>query len=220
MKKKLEINKDCQIPADILTEIYEAYLPDMGTFVEVGAYDGVTHSNTLCLLKAGWRGVMVEPVLEHYVGMTKNLSSYTCEFINLAVSDDTGSADMFVRGELTTTNPEFTEVLDSMAFASDIKRVEKVGLITLENIADYLRLRSIGLLVVDTEGSEDKVIAKMGAKLNPRVIIIELHEESDMWNKFDRVRDVTNRVKATLAAKYESVYKDDINTIFIRKDLL
>ncbi|MFT5223002.1 MAG: hypothetical protein ACI867_001312, partial [Glaciecola sp.] len=33
-----------------------------GFFVEVGGFDGVTHSNVTALAKAGWSGVVIEPV--------------------------------------------------------------------------------------------------------------------------------------------------------------
>src|SRR5579885_680685 len=52
----------CQIP--ILGGLYEHLFGERtdGTFVEVGAYDGETYSNTSSLADLGWRGVYVEPV--------------------------------------------------------------------------------------------------------------------------------------------------------------
>jgi FkbM family methyltransferase len=42
-----------------------AHLPDSGVFVEAGAHDGLTQSNTAMLeLSRGWRGLLVEPIPE------------------------------------------------------------------------------------------------------------------------------------------------------------
>jgi FkbM family methyltransferase len=38
----------------------------VGTFIDVGAYDGLTYSNTRCLVERGWRGLMVEPGLDAF----------------------------------------------------------------------------------------------------------------------------------------------------------
>jgi len=57
---------DCQIPR--LDEIYLknfGYKTD-GTFVEIGAYDGHSISNTSFLADIGWKGIYVEPVKEYY----------------------------------------------------------------------------------------------------------------------------------------------------------
>lgn len=43
-----------------------------GRFLDIGAYDGVNYSNTLCLLEAGWSGIMVEPGLEAFQKLLKN----------------------------------------------------------------------------------------------------------------------------------------------------
>jgi FkbM family methyltransferase len=33
----------------------------IGRFLDVGSYDGLTYSNTRCLMEAGWSGICVEP---------------------------------------------------------------------------------------------------------------------------------------------------------------
>ena len=55
-------SKSCQIPT--LSEIYQKEFKGKtsGIFVDVGAYDGHTFSNTWGLAVAGWRGVCFEPV--------------------------------------------------------------------------------------------------------------------------------------------------------------
>lgn len=57
---------NCQIPhcAAIFEELFG--LKRDGFFVEAGAYDGESFSNTSFLADIGWRGVYVEPVVEFF----------------------------------------------------------------------------------------------------------------------------------------------------------
>jgi len=55
---------DCQVRG--LDAIYNAVFGNLkhGVFVELGAYDGQSVSNTCFLADLGWRGVYVEPIPE------------------------------------------------------------------------------------------------------------------------------------------------------------
>ena len=55
----------CQIPG--LAGIYAGVfgLKNNGTFVEIGAYDGKTYSNTYQLAKLGWKGLYVKPYADY-----------------------------------------------------------------------------------------------------------------------------------------------------------
>ena len=62
-----------------------------GTFVDVGAYDGVTGSNTMFFERwRNWTGVMVEPVAAQRAKAEKMRTSPCMEY---AVSDKKGTAD-------------------------------------------------------------------------------------------------------------------------------
>ena len=61
---------------DYILELFENKKD--GFFVEVGAYDGVTFSNTLLLEKLGWRGLLIEGNLGKLEECRKN-RSVICE---------------------------------------------------------------------------------------------------------------------------------------------
>ena len=62
-----------------------------GTFVDIGAYDGVTGSNSLFFERdRGWTGVLVEPVA---VQRAKAEQARTSPCMAYAVSDKKGTAD-------------------------------------------------------------------------------------------------------------------------------
>lgn len=44
----------------------------IGRFLDIGAYDGVTYSNTMALVERGWEGILVEPGLEAFLALLGN----------------------------------------------------------------------------------------------------------------------------------------------------
>lgn len=58
-----------------------------GFFVDIGAYDGVTGSNTLLLEQNGWRGICVEPNISPFQSLKLNRN---CDKYNVAISNVDG----------------------------------------------------------------------------------------------------------------------------------
>ena len=56
-----------------------------GRFLDVGAFDGVKHSNTYHLWKSGWFGVYVEPSVRNFLALKNNINR-RCDLYNIALS--------------------------------------------------------------------------------------------------------------------------------------
>ncbi len=70
-----------------------------GRFLDIGAHDGVSCSNTLALAEKGWGGVLVEP---SPLAFTKLISTYAdrpdIEFVNAGIAVAPGLAPFFEGG--------------------------------------------------------------------------------------------------------------------------
>lgn len=64
-----------------------------GVFVDIGAHNGVTYSNSYFFEKLGWKGLCVEPIPECYQQLVKNRK---CVTVQGCVTDFTGKGE-FVR---------------------------------------------------------------------------------------------------------------------------
>ena len=75
---------------DKLDKKIESYIDyNNGYFVELGANDGRTFSNTFYFEKfRGWKGVLIEPIPHKYLECRKNRSKKTKVFCNACVSFD------------------------------------------------------------------------------------------------------------------------------------
>ncbi len=73
---------------DNLDKKIESYLNfNNGYFVELGANDGITYSNTYYFEKyRGWKGILIEPIPHKYLKCLKNRSKETQVFCNACVS--------------------------------------------------------------------------------------------------------------------------------------
>ncbi|HXW26919.1 MAG TPA: FkbM family methyltransferase [Xanthobacteraceae bacterium] len=160
--------------------ICETYFLDRpaGTFVDIGAYDGVTFSNSLLFEQRGWRGICIEPNPAVFPRLRANRSS-TC--LNCAISDKSGTADFvdvdmpafgkMYSGLKADYDPRHVALLNAWASAS---RVIHVRTRRLDEILVENDLYALSYLSIDTEGSELKILKTIDFDVfNIEVISVE-----------------------------------------------
>ena len=76
------------------------YLGDqVGRFPDIGAYEGVTFSNTRALAELGWEGVLVEPDPHAFVGLLKNCGNQPkLKLVHAALAPAAGLREFFTSG--------------------------------------------------------------------------------------------------------------------------
>lgn len=128
-----------------------------GRFAEIGAFDGVLHSNTCHLERDfGWDGVLVEPNPLLFARLTASRRA-TC--LEKAVHREGGQMLSFVASQEIGTLAEYAE---ADAYAEHRRQaISEHGLITVETItfdemdlADGRGGRGFDYVSLDTEGSE------------------------------------------------------------------
>lgn len=206
----------CQVSglADIYME-HIGYKSD-GTFVEIGAYDGISWSNTFGLLVSGWKGVYFEPVPEYFARCTRNLEQFKNKIIiNEAVGSYEGDVELFLGEAITTTKESIVDDYNNVDYFKGIlnkdrKITSKIN--TLNNQLEKLKLESIDVMSIDVEGAEIDVLNGFDIqKWRPTLVIIEMNEE-DENEILHKGNDVINEY--FFKNNYEKIYKDKINTIF------
>lgn len=128
-----------------------------GRFAEIGAFDGVLHSNTLKLeTDHGWSGVLVEPNPILFARLAQSRSACCLE---RAVHRESGQLLSFVASEEIGTLAEYAEADAYAAHRRDA--ISRNGLITVRSItfdemaaADGRGADGFDYVSLDTEGSE------------------------------------------------------------------
>ena len=214
---------DCQIPT--LATVYEEYLgcKSDGVFVEVGAYDGSSISNTAFLADMGWRGLYVEPVPEYAKICRQRHKNNQVVTRQLAVGSKISRIRINIGGDISTTLDNPKAFYESIGFPDEAKKhAGKSVLVNQVKLDALLKSENVppkfDLLVMDTEGTEWEILRAF--KINrwmPKMVIVEMHENSLDWNKSDVIRSSNTLINQYFRkAHYTKIYSDDINTIFVR----
>ena len=218
-------SKTCQIPN--LPEYYEQYFgtKSNGIFVEVGAYDGDSFSNTSCLSDVGWGGLYIEPVPQFAQACANRHKGNTRVLVAQRAVGEPGFVTLYVGGTLTTTKKGHVDAYNEIDWAKGHHRGESIQ-VKRDRLDKLMKRGGINpefdVLVVDVEGSEYEVFETFSlAEWRPKMMIVELEDKHHSFQKYkDIIEPCAALRNLILLNGYKELFVDEINTIFIREDLV
>ena len=170
--------------------VYENYFQGKtnGYFVDIGAHDGTTFSNSKFFEEIGWNGVCVEPNPKVFEVLQ---STRKCKCVMKAVADYIGWAQFF-------QIIEGADMLSGLADEFNQRGIENIyaNLQDFENGYDYIDVEldlfdnivdntTIDFLSLDTEGNELKILQTIDFnKYDIKVITVENNDYDDKFLKF------------------------------------
>lgn len=155
-----------------------------GIFIDIGAYDGVTGSNTLFFEKfRGWKGICVEPVPEFFARLEQHRS---CILINAAIGSKGEKEFLWIKG--------VNEQLSGLVETYDTSRKKLVEgqetLLTVPSIPfmellESYQISHIDYLSIDTEGGELNILKSIDFdRVSIDVIDVENNAKDPSFAKF------------------------------------
>lgn len=181
-----------------------------GFFVEIGAHDGKSWSNTYFLAELGWRGIYVEPVEHLWTRCYENHKDHPGVQVLRAMVGN-GSTSRLWRNPNTdylfTGNEKFAVLNQATAIEGEYTTL------TLDYILEYNGAPlNFDLLVIDVEGMETEVLKGFDCrKWLPKMVIIETHE----LNPNAEMAERTEYINEYFFHLYSKIYTSAINTIYI-----
>jgi FkbM family methyltransferase len=183
-----------------------------GRFLDIGAYDGETFSNTMCLSERGWSGVCVEPGL--------------AAFAALCATYEKNPQITLIHALIGLTNRNLVEFWDCGSFYSSTEP-ENVQRWTREVNAHFtrymvpqlgisdllLKFEPFDVVSIDTEGTSVAILTAMlgqsrlqslldRARPEPRVICVE--------------HDGQNLTATASYYGYSITYRSPVNVVMVR----
>jgi FkbM family methyltransferase len=151
-----------------------------GFFVEFGATDGISLSNTYLLEREfRWRGILAEPAKCWHPALRSNRK---CKIDTRCVWSTTGELLDFSEASLAelSTISEFTE----KDFNRDERKTIDEYCVPSISINDLLKTyeapKQIDFMSIDTEGSEFRILKSLDfSKYEPKIITVEHNYTSD-----------------------------------------
>jgi FkbM family methyltransferase len=150
-----------------------------GFFVDIGAHDGITGSNTYIFEQLGWEGICVEPQSDVFLQLKKFRN---CDCYNVAISSQSNESVEFFKayGENTLSglNEGMDESHKNRAKESGKTKVIKVKTMTFNEMMEkYPHVKNIDFMSIDVEGHEMEILKTIDfEKYSFRLLTIEKSE--------------------------------------------
>lgn len=175
--------------------IYEHLpLPHKGTFIEVGAYDGIASSNTYAFEQEGWVGFCIEPDSDVAAICQKNRRAITIRgAIGVGPTMQPFHVNEADKGTSGLRRPPTGRTTDVFVFP-------------LWPLLNLWRPQPLDLLSIDTEGSELEVWDTIGNH-RPTIVIMEFWTQPNPPNPQPLIDRMTSD-------GYREVHRTTANLIF------
>eukprot|EP00871_Galdieria_phlegrea_P005875 jgi/Galph1/775/GphlegSOOS_G5517.1 len=152
-----------------------------GTFVELGALDGVLYSNTMFFEKfLNWSGVLIEPVPSNYRKLQRNRPNVTT--LPYAVCEQDGNIEFLGDGATAgsiSTMPKEHRNKYQIKWEPKHRNRYLVPCKTLCDIFHRLKINHVDFLSIDVEGGELSVLKSICFNdVSIAVIVIELNQNN------------------------------------------
>lgn len=222
---KYNVSPSCQITD--LNNIYEKYFDEtaQNIFIEVGAYDGESFSNTSCLADMGWTGYYFEPI-SYFANKCheRHKNNKNIKVFGNGISSKEGMNKFYFGNTLTTSNVDAVDAYKQIEWSKGLGFNQTVDVYCLRLdsfIKEYNIPKNIDLLVIDVEGNEFDVLNSFSFDiLSPKLLIVELEDNHPDISKYEKLKQ--NNINARELIKnngYKEVYRDIINTVFVKESV-
>ena len=162
----------------IIQYLLKAKITD-GTFLEIGACDGVLYSNSKTLEDHfNFTGILIEPQPLFYSQLVMNRKN--CKCYNYAVSNSDDEFIDFIGnnpegGIVNNTNTDISKYINWAPY--------KVKNSKMKDIITKSEFKYIDFMIIDVEGSELELLHSIDFKFPIFCIIIEAHSNEQTKNK-------------------------------------
>lgn len=132
-----------------------------GYYIDIGAYDGITGSNTWFFEQIGWHGICFEPMPSAYEALKENRK---CGMMNVAILDREGE-------ELFKSISGHSEQLSGIVSNYSEQHLDRISREMHEHPQEMthikvkcttfnkaVKIKDIDILSIDTEGSESAIL--------------------------------------------------------------
>lgn len=183
--------------------IIEYFRGKTGTFLDIGANDGHTFSNTHALALSGWNGVCVEPTPQAFENLGLTYAGRPdIQLIEAAITSADGRVKMQVASDtlVSSLDVRAPDTWEGYGFTWSEIEVEAMGFTTLLSKSEY---KTFDFINIDVEGHNMSTLRQMDlSALGCQCLCIE-HD-----GKINEVKDYCVGMK--------ELHRNGVNLIMVR----
>lgn len=143
-----------------------------GFFIELGAMDGITYTNTLFFEQhLSWKGVLIEPT-NQYQGLLRNRPN--CYNFNFAISEIEGEVEFIGGGALGGMVHTMHDKHRKGWNLDQSHQIEKVKSMPINRVLQNVTIERVDLFSIDVEGGELEVLKTFDWSIPVYIVLIEM----------------------------------------------
>jgi FkbM family methyltransferase len=185
----------------------------VGSFLDIGANDGITLSNSYALVQKGWRGVLVEASKKAFDRLVENLGNNTnIVLMPYAIGAENGIVPFYESGELLGQG--------DVALVSSVKKEElerwkplnmpftkmDIPMMRFDKLIESAGVSKFDFITMDIEGAELDVLPQMDFdKMETKMLIVEFNGKQQ--EKYDEI---------ILPYGFKLIHKNGENLLYTR----
>ena len=200
-----------------------------GFYLDIGAFDPVTYSNTFLLYQRGWSGINIEPRPgTKLIFDQKRPRDVTLE---MGVSSQKGDLTYYIFNDGAVNTFEEENVQFQINGGYKLIAKKKIPVDTLTNILDkYAKDKIIDFMSLDVEGHELMILKTLDwERYRPKVICVEMfrlkqkknslfkYDNRDLWLEINEISE-SEVYKLLLEKRYKLFAKTICSAIFVNVD--
>ena len=166
----------------------------VGTFVDIGANDGKTFSNTRALAERGWKGVCIEPDPEAFARLKALYDGHKGVYAyGYAISDHNGkkmlqkSGTLLKNGDTGLVSTFHSQEVDRFKSAVQYQPIE-VKSFRWKTAMNRWQIKEFDFVSLDIEGDELNVLPDMDLS-KVKCICIEFNSKQDLKKEYEKYLD-------------------------------
>ncbi len=141
------------------TFILNHFKDSKGTFLDLGAYDGIDLSNTRALVELGWKGICVEPNPDIFQRLCDNLNEYPNVYpYQLAIGTDNKKVVMQMNDTYYSTikQSEVDRWKGNFKF-----KAQQVQMVDFISFMKYSKYKTFDFISIDCEGVDYEILEQI-----------------------------------------------------------
>ncbi len=156
------------------------YLPLHGIFLEIGANDGYSQSNTFYLERSlGWQGILIEPIPRLYRLCSSHRAAICFNYACVG-PDDPKTVELIDRG-LMSVSPSLIPERETARRVGNSTISVRVPTATLSSLIERSQLGKVTFISIDVEGAELAVLAGLDLTNHcPDFLLVETSHIEDV----------------------------------------
>lgn len=146
----------------------------VGNLLEIGAFDGITFSNTRALLELGWEGLLVEPDPRNVAKLIENCASLNVTILPVAA----GEKPTWGRLAMDATQDRgWSSTITERCLPGVLKPLTTKLRVPVFDISELIYTQEFEFISIDAEGMDFDILRAMpyDAMMGCRLLCVEPH---------------------------------------------